>query len=446
MSTAIVVGGGIAGLLAARLLVRQHDRVVLVERDRACGGLLGSITDEAGLAFDLGAHVLSETGVPEIDGLLYGGLEEPHWRAFHVLRAGNWFGGRMYPHSPFPDARVLDAETLRQGLDELRHAATHRSLPPPRHLGEAMQQRFGATLATTVVAPVVRKQLGTGLEELHPDTPFAIRRIVCADAEESRRLKQEPCLSEPLAFASYEEGVGSIRHYYPRHGGIGQWADSFAAGLRRDGVEIACGITVTSLTHAAGRVSTVCLSDGRNLDCDQLAWTLPAALLLRAANIPFEGRPPPIRSVGLFHLVFDKPFLDSNYHITCYDEDLHSFRITLYPNLRGEPRLGPFNCTVEALGSNGADFTGLLPLIVRELRLMGVVPHDAQLRSSFLSIIPNGFPATTHDFMAVNARQATLAEQHLRNAALLGRARCPPFFTTDVLIEVHRHLSSHGIP
>lgn len=446
MSTAIVAGGGIAGLLAAKLLKRRHGRVLVVERDAVCGGLLGSIVNADGAIFDHGAHVLSETGVAEIDELLYGDLSKDDWHEFRILRAGNWFGGAMNGSSSFPDARRLGDEVLAHALDELAEAAVKQYTVSPVDLAELLERRFGATLATQVAGPAIRKQLGVEPAQLHPETPFFIRRVVCADAEESRRLKQDARFSEPVAFASYEEGVGALRHLYPRTGGIGQWVDSFVAGLRRDGVEFACGRVIASVDHAGGKITAATLDDGQVTHCDVLAWTLPSAMLLRATGIPFQGRPPTPRPIGLFHLVFDTPFADANYHITCYDEALHTFRVTLYPNLRGAAKGKPYNCTVEVIGTADTDFPALLPEVVRELRVMGVIPAEAQLLSSLVKVVPMGFPATTHAFMADNAAQAALARQHLGNALLLGRARCPPFFTSDVLVDVFRNIEScaHG--
>ncbi|WP_028604266.1 NAD(P)-binding protein [Ottowia thiooxydans] len=442
MTTAIVAGGGIAGLLSAKLLARQYDQVLLVERDANCGGLLGSISNDDGIAFDHGAHILSDTGLAEIDSLLYGDLSEEKWHTFRMLRAGNWFVGAMNRNSPFPDARRVGENALRKALAEIAAAPIARHETAPTTLAESLERRFGTTLASLVAGPTIRKQLGVAPGQLHPLTPFVIRRIICADAEETRRLKQDSRFSEPLAFASYEEGVGSTRHRYPRTGGIGQWVDGFVQGLRRDGVEIACGRTIAAVTHDGGKITSISLDDGRTVSCSMLTWTLPPALLLRAANIPFEGRPPLSRPIGLFHLVFDEPFQDPNYHVTCYDESLRIFRVTLYPNLRGQPLQAPYNCTIEVIGDTHTDFQALLPQVVQELKLMGIVPSPATLLSSMVSVVPIGFPATTHAFMDSMGNQTELAENHLRNALLVGRARCPPFFTTDVLTDVFQSIKA----
>lgn len=436
MSAAVVVGGGVAGLLAARLLRDRFERVCLVEKDAACGGLLGSIVNEDGVSFDLGAHLLSDTGVPAIDDLLYGWLDPADWHAFHVLRAGNYFSGAMNRDSPFPDARGLGPDAFRKGMRELR--ATRSGTPGESDLQSILEHRFGATFANGVIAPALRKQLGAGPAELHPDTPFVLRRIVCGDAAESRALKEDPALAEVVAYASYEEGVGTALHRYPRKGGIGQWIEGFVRQM--EGVEFITGRTVARVVHANGVVGAVELDDGRGLPCDLLVWTIPSAMLLRAASVPFESRPPAQRPIGLFHLVFDRPFADPNYHVTCYDEDRAMFRTTLYPALRGAPEAAPFNCTVEVIGGPGTDFAAQLDAVVAELADVGITAPGARLLSSQVQVVPMGFPATTHAFMQAAADQARLAGEHLRNALLLGRAKCPPFFTSDVLADVYQRL------
>ena len=154
MSRAVVAGGGIAGLIAARRLVDQGREVTLVERDASCGGLLGSFTDSGGTIFDHGAHVLSETGDSELDAVLTRGLDET-WRSFHVLRAGNWFGGRMNRESPFPDVRALGPEAAERALRELGTAATLQYDAAPRTLAEAFRANAHAPRGRCVPARTV---------------------------------------------------------------------------------------------------------------------------------------------------------------------------------------------------------------------------------------------------------------------------------------------------
>ncbi len=442
MTTVVVAGGGVAGLLAARLLLRGHDRVVLIEREASCGGLLGSLTNDDGVVFDHGAHVLSDTGVAELDDLLYGALPADLWREFNVLRAGNWFGGAMNRTSPFQDARRLPQATFERGLEEL--LAAPGACAEPAHLQDRLDARFGPTFARAVIGAALRKQLGVDAPALHRDTPFALPRLICADAGQSRRLKTDRRLGEVVAYTSYEEGVGTIRHRYPRSGGIGQWLDGFERDLGVCGVEVRTGTSIAGIEHAGGRIVAVQLHDQVRIDCDLLVWTLPSAFLLRAAGIPFAGSPPAIRPIGLFHLVFDRPFADANYHISCYDPEPALFRVTLYPNLRGAQEQAPFNCTVEVIGGQGTDFAALTGSVVADLSAMGITAPGARLLSSCVTVVPVGFPPTTDAFIEANRAQATLAANRLHNAVLLGRARCPPFFTSDVLIEVHRVLGEGG--
>ena len=58
----IVVGGGIAGLTSAAYLAREGRRVLLVEKNGECGGLVNSFTRD-GFRFDAGARALLNAGV-----------------------------------------------------------------------------------------------------------------------------------------------------------------------------------------------------------------------------------------------------------------------------------------------------------------------------------------------------------------------------------------------
>jgi len=58
----IIVGGGIAGLTSAAYLSRAGQKVLLIEKNRECGGLVNSFTRD-GFHFDSGVRALEDAGI-----------------------------------------------------------------------------------------------------------------------------------------------------------------------------------------------------------------------------------------------------------------------------------------------------------------------------------------------------------------------------------------------
>src|SRR5512137_678827 len=58
----IIVGGGIAGLTSAAYLSREGQKVLLIEKNRECGGLVNSFTRD-GFQFDAGVRALEDAGI-----------------------------------------------------------------------------------------------------------------------------------------------------------------------------------------------------------------------------------------------------------------------------------------------------------------------------------------------------------------------------------------------
>jgi phytoene dehydrogenase-like protein len=58
----IIVGGGIAGLTSAAYLSRERGKVLLIEKNKECGGLVNSFTRD-GFHFDAGVRALEDAGI-----------------------------------------------------------------------------------------------------------------------------------------------------------------------------------------------------------------------------------------------------------------------------------------------------------------------------------------------------------------------------------------------
>lgn len=170
--TALVVGGGVAGLTAARDLAAAGLRVTLVEASDHFGGAVGA-HEVAGLVLDSGAESFAtrSTAVPELMSEL--GLSE---RMVTPNPAGSWL---HLPEDavPAPRSGVLGipadptAPELRAALGRsgVSRARMDKVLPSrmgagERTVGALVRARMGQRVVDRLVAPFV-----SGVYSTHPD-------------------------------------------------------------------------------------------------------------------------------------------------------------------------------------------------------------------------------------------------------------------------------------
>ncbi len=429
--TVVIVGGGIAGLTAA-LALRKEFQVVVVDRDAECGGLLKSRKSPDGTPFDFGTHVIGETGVPEADRLVFDRLRGPGWNQFRVIKTGSYFNGRLQERSAHVDIRSLPKDEYDRATKELL-ACPDVSPAECDDLETFLLRQFGPTITDRVQRPALRKLFACDLKELLPDNPFALKRLIAFEPERSRELKRDPVLDRKLAFNSYDEGIGPLTYFYPKNGGIGQWVEDICAELTAGGVRFHNGRSVAKTALEGGRLRSLTLDDGSVLPCSSLIWTAAPFFLLKSLGLESRGTPLKPRPTGLFYFTFDRPFRTDAHYVTCYDEALKTFRVTMFPNLRARAGDRSFNCTVEAIGDGAS--AEHLPTILTELASMGLVDPAAKPLYSAFELLAAGFPAVTRDFAAAARRQADAAREASPDILLLGRAKHDAFSTTSVIVE-----------
>ncbi|MCM8532326.1 MAG: NAD(P)-binding protein, partial [Lentisphaeraceae bacterium] len=105
---AVVAGGGVVGLLSALLLKDRFEEVVLVEKSSSVGGLLKSELIEDNY-FDIGTHILAETGLEDLDKILFKDFyDSPEsWYELPFMNAANFYNGKLNENSPLIDLASL---------------------------------------------------------------------------------------------------------------------------------------------------------------------------------------------------------------------------------------------------------------------------------------------------------------------------------------------------
>ncbi|MEL7978301.1 FAD-dependent oxidoreductase [Isoptericola sp. F-RaC21] len=158
---AVVVGGGIGGLVAARTLVHRGLQVVLLEAsDRVGGPVRGGAFGSLPVRLDLGAESFAARGTAVTDLAEELGLDVVSPAA---LSAWGYAAGRAFP---LPKAGVLGIPSLPWAPDVRRaigwpgvaRAALDRVLPrfvaDTTDLGTLVRSRLGRRVAERLVAPV----------------------------------------------------------------------------------------------------------------------------------------------------------------------------------------------------------------------------------------------------------------------------------------------------
>lgn len=442
----VVVGGGIAGILSSCLLKRKFRNVTLLEKDHTIGGLYRSIQADLGqgqiISFDHGSHFLRETGMPNLDEVLFGDLEEGDWHFLGNLKGAGFYGSTLNEKSPFIDARRLAGDDYQRGMEELMEIG---ALPSePGSLDEELRQTFGHTLTEKLFEPVLKgKFYGCDLKELavHSHGLFGLGRILGLTVEETREIKKVPRFDAKFAFHSSNEGASEMRNFYPRRGGIQTWIDGLQEKIEEQGVRILCDTSVDEVISSQGKVSSVRANNNEIIPCDLLVWTVPVPAFLKATHVVVpKGNRPRLLHTYVFHYVFDEAFETNAHYIQCHEPHLKTFRVTLYPNIQGPAHPGLFHATSEVISSVPLDPQGIIDEVAQELRIMGVVPSRASVLWSSASPLTNGFPFPTIDFKVQQRNQLNMARESCSNAVFLGRNAGNGFVANQVLPEVYTTL------
>ena len=278
----VVVGGGVAGLVAARDLALAGRRVVLLERSHRLGGEVARHT-VAGLDLDAGAESFATKG-----GVVAAFLDELGLGADVVLPdpRGAWVqhgAGEAFPlprtgllgipGDPAADdvvaviGRAAAEEALRLDSADPAVGADHDTVGP------FVRARMGAAVLDRLVAPIVG-----GVHSVHPDALAVDRVAPGLRAALAREGSLAAAVRSVRALAPAGSAVAGLR------GGMARLVDALVDDLGRLGVDVRLGTDVAALD-----ARSVSLATGEVL-------TPPHVVLAvgEGAARALEGRPRPV--------------------------------------------------------------------------------------------------------------------------------------------------------
>ncbi|OIJ36415.1 protoporphyrinogen oxidase [Rothia kristinae] len=315
--TALVIGGGIAGLVAARELSSRGLRTTVLERREHFGGVVAA-HELSGMVLDSGAESFAtrSDAVPTLLDEL--GLAE---RIVRPRAAGSWLhlpagsvpmpasGILGIPGNPL-DPALLPAlgrsGQYRAGLDRFLPA---RVGAQERTLGGLVRARMGRAVAENLVAPVTTGIHSTDPDELDADTVAPGLRA---------GIREHGSLAASAAALRAASPAGS--QVAGIEGGMNQLSEALVADLTRRGVRLVDACEVLALDRDADRGTWMAIrrqrgaGDRSALRADVVVVAADAATAARllGPHLPADAVPAvdPGPRLALVTLVLHGPALD----------------------------------------------------------------------------------------------------------------------------------------
>lgn len=322
---AIVVGGGIAGLVAARELSLTGHRVDVYEASAHFGGCVGS-HEVAGLVLDAGAEsfAVRNTAVADLatELGLAASITSPHAGGSWLYHAPAAPGRKPVARAQAmpatavlgipADPRAKDVKAVIGTAGSVRAAAdlampvTRRQAAEPISLGELVQARMGQAVLDHLVTPIVAGVHSADPSTLDADTVAPGLRAAMATHHSLARGVASLKASAPAGSA-----VGGLT------GGMHRLVTALAAELEDAGVGLHPDSRVASIEAAAGDDDGWQVLVEGHASCEQadrlvIATPGPVAVDLLAGLLPDAAalRPSTGHGIALVTLVVDQPELD----------------------------------------------------------------------------------------------------------------------------------------
>lgn len=438
----VIIGAGIAGILAANLLAEQNKNVILVDSSDRFGGLLRSWMSPSNHAFDYGTHLISNTLDPVVDDIILADINDHDYKKVPILKPGTYFNHFYNSQSFNFTLEALDQNLHKKvALDMLSLPDTSNS---PKNIKELTLQLFGNLAFENFISPILKKMYGDDLDSLAPSTPLldfiGLRRLVALDSVATKRLKENSFYNDRFSFHHHEDLPPKLTNYYPYKGGMQKWLDSLLTKLKHLGVTFVTSSQVSDIKISNNHISSISLNSDNHIEVEKLIWTAPIPPLINLSGKKIQLPKLTFKKSFLHHLAFDLPIDLNNHFFMNYEPKHFSYRITIYDNLHERPKKQYHPITIEAFSEQDGQAVDH-SILFKELLEIGAISANHKIIESHSIPLGLGVPFSSIEVIEYLDKAREELKSSLSNLILAGKASGETFFMHETLIDTKNKIS-----
>jgi len=460
MEKIVIAGGGIAGLVAAGMLVRQGKKnITIIESDERVGGLLKSFSYPGYGQFDHGTHYLASIYGDAINELLLNCLPENEWSFLRGIKSdvsGVYFNEVLQKNTVFADFRSFSKKKHARYIGELFAHVNESSIIENINDNCAkhyLEKLYGETITEEVFEPILYNIFGLPSSKLHEVAAMLIplHRICLFNKPIAEEILSTTLLNSTHAYPSQLELPNHLApkyfSYYPKKRGMQTMIDSLENYLIDNGVQILTGTKIEEAIVENKAINGLQLDNGSELSVSNFISALPLIGLSKIMGInlgkTLSQMDKPKHTVITNFILKKVNDLNERQYIYCYDEALKTFRITNYNALTNSDECKP-PLTVESLFDDVPSKEDVNKTIINELSLMGIInsPQDVEFVRS--EILAYGFPClSTKNILALDSLRNQINDIGVTNMTKIGALNENNiFFMKDMLLDVKKKIET----